>query len=205
MDIWHPFASSALIGLHALERTAKAAPGKPIFAHAYPFMVGVTAMILTLSMTVPVASLLIGAILLRRERWMEIVALSSLGSALGGVSLYLIFHYVGWNQILIAYPDLLQSKAWFNATRWVSAYGTWALLGIAALPLPQTPALIFTAISHLPIAEVFLALALGKLLKYSVYGFLAAKFPSWFQHVVSPTCQTAILEGTSREVCPALK
>ena len=91
------------------------------------------------------------------------------------------FHYLGWGQIAAYYPDLPQSKAWADATRWVSAYGTWALLGFAAAPLPQTPALIFTAVSRLPVSEVFLALFLGKLLKYGVYGWLAAEFPSWFQ------------------------
>src|SRR6516165_6511441 len=64
-------------------------------------------------------------------------------------------------------------------------YGTWALLGFAAAPLPQTPALIFTAVSRLPVSEVFLALFLGKLLKYGVYGWLAAEFPSWFQHLAA--------------------
>jgi len=38
-----------------------------------------------------------------------------------------------------------------------SAYGTWVLLGIAAMP--QTPALIFTAMWRLPVFEVFLALS----------------------------------------------
>jgi hypothetical protein len=39
----------------------------------------------------------------------------------------------------------------------------------------------FTAMSRLPVSEVFRALFLGKLLKYGVYGWLAAEFPSWFQ------------------------
>jgi membrane protein YqaA with SNARE-associated domain len=151
---------------------------------AYPLMVGVLALVLTVSMTIPFASILIGAVLLRRDRWKEIVLVSSLGSATGGPVLYLIFHHLGWSQIAVAYPDLTQSKAWVDATRWVSAYGTWALLGIAAMPLPQTPALIFTAMSRLPISEIFLALFLGKLLKYGVYGFLAANLPSWFEHFV---------------------
>jgi membrane protein YqaA with SNARE-associated domain len=106
---------------------------------------------------------------------------SSLGSATGGVILYLIVHHLAWSQIMAAYPDLTQSKAWGDATRWVSAYGTWALFGIAATPLPQTPALIFTAVSRLPVPEVFLALFLGKLMKYGVYGYLAAEFPLWFR------------------------
>jgi membrane protein YqaA with SNARE-associated domain len=132
-------------------------------------------------MTIPFASILIGAVLLRRDRWKEIVLVSSLGSATGGVILYLVFHHLAWSPVIAAYPDLTQSKAWSDATRWVSAYGTWALLGIAATPLPQTPALIFTAVSPLPVAEVFLALFLGKLLKYGVYGCLAAQFPLWFK------------------------
>jgi membrane protein YqaA with SNARE-associated domain len=133
---------------------------------------------LTVSM-LPFASILVIAVLLRRDRWGEIVILSSLGSATGGLALYLIFHHLGWSQILAAYPDLTQTKAWSDATLWVSAYGTWALLGIAASPFPQTPMLIFAAVSQLPAAGLFLALFLGKLFKYGVYGFFTAKFPSW--------------------------
>jgi membrane protein YqaA with SNARE-associated domain len=162
---------------------------RAIPARAYPLMVGVIALVLTVSMTIPFASILIVAVLLRRDRWKEIVLVSSLGSATGGLILYLTFHYLGWSQIAAYYPDLPQSKAWADATRWVSAYGTWALLGFAAAPLPQTPALIFTAVSQLPVSEVFLALFLGKLLKYGVYGWLAAEFPSWFQRF-APTGDT---------------
>jgi membrane protein YqaA with SNARE-associated domain len=100
-------------------------------------MVGVIALVLTVSMTIPFASILVVAILLRRDRWKEIMLVSSLGSATGGLILYLTFHYFGWSQI--------------------------------------------AAVSRLPVSEVFLALFLGKLLKYGVYGWLAAEFPSWFK------------------------
>jgi membrane protein YqaA with SNARE-associated domain len=135
-----------------------------------------TALLITVSMTIPFASILVGAVLLRHDRWKEI-------GATGGVILYFIFYYLGWSQILAAYPDLIQSKLWSAATQWVSAYGAWALLGIAVLPLPQTPALIFTAILPLPASQVFLALFVGKLLKYGVYGWFAANFPSWVEHL----------------------
>ena len=180
---WHPLRTSAFLGLQVVETAMRVSLRRTVSARAYPFVVGVVGLILTVSM-IPFASILIGAILLDRGRWREIVLLSSLGSATGGVMLYLIFHHLGWNQITVAYPDLMQSKAWADATRWVSAYGTWALLGIAATPLPQTPALVFTAVLRLPVLEVFVALFLGKLLKYSVYGFLAAKFPDWFRDLV---------------------
>jgi membrane protein YqaA with SNARE-associated domain len=180
---WHPLRTSAFLGLQVVETAMRVKLQRAVSARAYPFVVGLVGLILTVSM-VPFASILIGAILLDRGRWREIVFLSSLGSATGGVVLYLTFHHLGWNQITAAYPDLMQSKAWADATRWVSAYGTWALFGIAATPLPQTPALVFTAVLRLPVLEVFAALLFGKLLKYSAYGFLAARFPDWFQSLV---------------------
>jgi membrane protein YqaA with SNARE-associated domain len=140
---WHPLRGSALLGLRVVETTTRVNLWRAASARTYPFVIGVVGLILTVSM-VPFASILISAILLRRDRWQEIVFLSSLGSATGGVVLYLIFHHLAWEQITAAYPDLMQSKAWSDATRWVSAYGSWALLGIAATPFPQTPALIFT-------------------------------------------------------------
>ena len=149
----------------------------------YLLTVGIIAFFITVSMTIPFASILIGAVLLRHARWKEIVLVSSLGSATGGLILYFTFYYLGWTQIIAAYPDLVQSKIWSDTTRWVSTYGTWALLGIAAMPLPQTPALIFTAVLPLPASEVFLALFVGKLLKYGTYGYLAGKFPYWFDHL----------------------
>jgi len=131
-------------------------------------------------MLMPFVPILIGTVLARRDRWIAIVLLSSLGSAAGGVALYLIFHYLGWSQVVASYPDLLQSKAWSDATWWVTTYGTWALFVIAASPFAQRPALIFAAVSSLPIAEVFLALFVGKILKYGLYAWTVVRFPSWF-------------------------
>lgn len=153
---------------------------------AYPLLVGSIALLLTVSMTIPFASVLVAAVLLRRRRWKEIALLSSIGSAAGGLLLYVLFHHLGWNQVIEVYPDLVQSKAWIDATRWVSTYGISALLIVAASPLPQTPALIFTAVSGLPPVEVFLALFVGKLVKYSLYAWLAATFPGWFRRLVIP-------------------
>jgi membrane protein YqaA with SNARE-associated domain len=167
-----------LIRLRIIDSAGRGCQPIATSALAYPFAVGIAALLLTISM-LPFASALIVAVLLRRDRWAGIVIFSSLGSATGGLALYLIFHHLGWTQILAAYPDLMQAKAWSDATSWISAYGAWALFGIAASPFPQTPALIFAAVSQLPIAEIFLALFLGKLLKYGIYGFFAAKFPSW--------------------------
>jgi membrane protein YqaA with SNARE-associated domain len=156
----------------------------------YPLLVGSVALLLTVSMTIPFASILIAAVLLRPARWKAIALLSSVGSAAGGLIVYMFFDHLGWIYVVDTYPDLLQSKAWIDATRWVSSYGLWALLVVAASPLPQTPALIFTAVSSLPPAKVFLALLVGKSLKYGAYAWLAATFPGWFQSIIVASLPT---------------
>ena len=150
---------------------------------AFPMIVAVVAVAATLSMTVPFASLLVGAVLMAPRRWKPIALWSSLGAALGGGLLYIAFHHLGWARLFDAYPDVVRSKAWSDATRWLTNYGVATLLLIAALPLPLTPALMFAAVSRLPVAEVLLALWLGKLVKYMAYAWLTAAFPSWaLQH-----------------------
>jgi membrane protein YqaA with SNARE-associated domain len=166
------------MALRATQNHAWAALQRVASSRAYPFAVGGIALLFTISMTIPFASILIAAVLVRRERWISIVLLASLGSSTGGVVLYLVFYHLAWNQITEFFPSLAGSQAWSDATRWVSTYGTWALLAFAASPLPQMPALIFTAITRLPLLEVYLALLVGKLMKYAVYGWIAARFPS---------------------------
>lgn len=150
----------------------------------FPALVGFTAFALTVSMLLPFVPVLVGAIAASRRRSAPIILLSSLGSAVGGLVLFLTFHYLGWSQIVEAYPDLLKSKAWLDAIDWVSRYGVIALFFIAASPLAQTPALIVAAISDLPALEIFAALLFGKIIKYGVYAWLVVRFPQWFHHAL---------------------
>lgn len=145
---------------------------------AFPMVVAAVALAATLSMSVPFASLLVAAVLMAPRRWATISLWSSLGAALGSAVLYLIFHHLGWARLFDAYPDVVGSAAWRDATGWLARYGIVALLVIAATPLPLTPALMFAAISRLPVAEVILALWVGKLVKYLVYAWLASSFPA---------------------------
>lgn len=165
----------------AIEQRVRAAIERATGSRRYPFIVGVVAFVLTLSMSVPFASVLVFAVLLRRERWRVITLCSALGASLGGVLLYLLFHHLGWNQLVAWYPDIAASETWRDATTWITRYGAWALFLIAAMPLPQTPALAFAAITRLPVPEVLIALLAGKLIKYGLYAWLVARFPGHFK------------------------
>lgn len=146
-------------------------------SRAFPLVVAGAALAAELSMSVPFASLLMAAVLLAPRRWVSIATLASLGAAVGALVLYLVFHHLGWNRLFAAYPDVVRSTAWRDATHWLEHYGVVSLSVIAALPVPLTPALMFAAISRLPVAEVIAALWLGKLAKYHVYAWLASRFP----------------------------
>ena len=147
---------------------------------AFPLVAAGVALAATLSMTVPFVPLLVGAVLMTPGRWKSIAVWSSLAAALGAGLLYLVFHHLGWARLFAAYPDMLRSSAWADATRWLTSYGVAGMLVIAALPLPLTPALLFAGISRLPVAEVLLALWLGKLVKYTTYAWFASAFPDHF-------------------------
>ncbi|MDG0855841.1 VTT domain-containing protein [Roseateles puraquae] len=144
---------------------------------AFPLVVAGAAAAATLSMSVPFAGLLVAAVLLAPRRWIAIACGASMGAAAGALVLYLVFHHLGWNRFFASYPDIVQSTAWRDATDWLTRYGVGSLLVIAALPLPLTPALIFAAISRLPVGEVILALWMGKLAKYLVYSWATSYFP----------------------------
>lgn len=161
---------------------------------AYPAFVGAVALGLTVSMSVPFGGVLAVAVLLAASRWRVIVLCSSLGSSLGALVIYLIFHHLGWSQFVAAYPEIAQSNAWRDAARWLAQYGSFALFAISALPLPQTPALIFAGIYRMPVPEVWLAMFLGKLIKYGIYGRIVFEFPERFARRYAAFLATA--QGT---------
>lgn len=143
----------------------------------YASWVTALSFLLTLTASVPFGSVLVTAILLNAKHWKRLVIGGSLAAAAASMCLLVIFNSLGWEQLAAHFPDLVQSKAWARATGWISAYGVAALYLIAALPVPQTPVLVFCAITDLPLGPAFVALLLGKLTKYGVYGFLTATSP----------------------------
>jgi membrane protein YqaA with SNARE-associated domain len=147
---------------------------------AYPAVVCAAAFGATLSMTLPFATVLVVAVLAAPKRWPAVAVWSSVGTALGGLVLYLAFHHLGWAQFAERYPEIAASRAWLQASAWLSEWGLYALFAIAALPLPQTPAVAFAALARLSPLGVFAALFVGKLAKYGLYAWGTSRFPSWF-------------------------
>lgn len=130
-------------------------------------LVGSAAFASTLSMSVQVEWLVVVAALACRSRWVAIASVAALGSAIASLGLYLAFHHFGWNILLEGYPELAGSRAWVQATDWLSRHGLLALFGLMALPLPlpKLAMLAVAGIYRLPIPDVFIAIV-AKMIKY---------------------------------------
>jgi len=164
---------------------------RPKATPAYLAVISLTSFGLTVTLTIPFGSILAIAVLLAPRRWRSIAFWSSTGSALGAVVIYLVVHHLGWEQFVASYPDVAASKGWQDASRWISAYGAYALLVFAALPIPQSPVLLFAGIAELPIWQVWLAVMVGKLFKYGLYSYFVARYPARFVRHYEPLLKEA--------------
>lgn len=152
-------------------------------AHAgktlYPPLVGLVALGCALG-GIAFVPLLTVAVLLAPRHWLPITLFTSIGSAAGGTLLFLGFHHWGWQHITTLIPDLFSGELWQLTLGWLGDYGHWALMAIAATPLPQTPALAFLALTSHDALAIWLALAAGKLLKYGAVAYVSAMLPDRF-------------------------
>ena len=145
-----------------------------------PALACALAFLCTATMSVPVTAVIVPAVLIARRRAKAIVLCASLGSALGATLLVALFQHWGWDEVYSAFPEMRESRSWLRVTGWVARWGVTALFVVAALPLPQTPALIFLAVTQHPETQVLLAILGGKLIKYAAVAAAVLAFPERF-------------------------
>lgn len=143
-------------------------------------LVGLMCAFAAATLLMPVAVLVIVAVMLRPQRWRILWLATSLTAAIGSTLLAATLQEQGMAQISLAFPDMANSALWQRTTVWIADYGLFALLAAAAFPLPQTPALVACALAKLSLPGIFLAVAVGKLLKYGLLAWMVATFPERF-------------------------
>ncbi len=103
-----------------------------------------------MSLSIPVAPILISLVSLNPRRWRALVLWSIVGSAApGAIFTHLLGHF-GAAWIAERLPQLAASKHWHYLVSWVANYGFVTLAAVAALPFAQTPALVLAALSGMP-------------------------------------------------------
>lgn len=134
----------------------------------------------TLTAAYPVTIIVVTSVMLVRRHWLRLSLGCATGSAVAGAVIVGISHWLGYNQIHIWFPEMISVETWNEASQWVGDYGVWAIFGVGASPLPQMPLLIFFGIADDRIFEAFLALLVGKTLKYGAVAWVTQHFPERF-------------------------
>lgn len=131
----------------------------------------------TFTMLAPATFVIMSAVLLAPGRWKAIVVQSSFTSAIAATILFVMFEQLGWDQLQAMFPEMHDSATWMRIVDWVQDWGIPALFVVAAMPVPQSPALVFLSVGGHGGSEVMLAIFGGKLVKYGVVAWATATFP----------------------------
>ena len=142
----------------------------------------VYAILATALETVPVTFLLSVYVAAGRKPVWRLVGVSSFGSALGALFLASAFHLWGFKLLFSYYPDLIATPAWTSIELWISKFGMFAIAGIAAVPLPLTPAIALCGLMRMPLATLFASVLIGKIVKYSVTASLTLQAKRQFRY-----------------------
>ncbi|MBR1135278.1 MAG: VTT domain-containing protein [Bradyrhizobium sp.] len=175
--------------MHAMTRRALAyivwQGERPEFAP----LLGALSFLATITLAVPVEWLVVVGTLTNRRRWLSVAACAATGSSLAAIGFYFAFHHLGWSMLAERYPELAGTRAWLQASDWISRYGPLALFGLMALPLPipKLPMLAVAGLHRLPIQEVVIAIWSGKIIKYTLYAYVVTRFPRTIHRIVHAT------------------
>lgn len=172
--------------VHAMARRALASVVKQGERPEFAPLLGALWFLATISLALPVEWLVVVGTLTNKRRWLSVAACAATGSSLAAIGLYFAFHHLGWNLLAERYPELANTRAWSQASDWISRCGALALFGLMALPLPipKLPMLALAGLYRLPIQEVVVAIWSGKLIKYTLYAYVVTRFPKTIRRMV---------------------
>jgi membrane protein YqaA with SNARE-associated domain len=143
-----------------------------------PAWLGVLAFLATVTVMVPVSTLVMLTALLQPRRWVASALWASAGASVGGMLIVMATTAWGLPFIEALLPEWLPKLD--EVRPLIAQWGVWGLAALAATPLPQTPALLLWGLLGLGGGAAGLSLLLGKLLKYSLVAAASARIPGFF-------------------------
>ncbi|MFZ2267731.1 MAG: hypothetical protein WAV95_09150 [Azonexus sp.] len=135
----------------------------------FSLLVGGLAVVSAATSLYPFGPVIVAATVFAPNRWRAVIVASSLGAVIGATGFALFVQSVGPGLVDALFPALRASSIWEHSAYWINQHGSLALAAIAALPVPQMPAMILVALSEMGLPAIALALLVGKTLKYTVY------------------------------------
>jgi len=132
---------------------------------------------------IPTEALLISAVLAKPKRWLSTSLIVTSGSAIGALVLGALLQ---WDSEIIRQdwlPILFQTTQWQDTAQFVQENGSEALAIIALSPVPQQPGVIIAGLADMPLFQIFIAVWIGRVIKYAAFAWLAASAPKMLYRV----------------------
>lgn len=139
------------------------------YGAAYPLLVALLAVLSAGTSLYPFGPVIVAATVFAPQRWLGVIGGATLGAVCGATGLTFVFRQLGIGLLDTYFPEVRQSAMWNHSEYWIEQHGELAIAAIAALPVPQMPALILAGLSEMSLATLALALLVGKLVKYGLY------------------------------------
>jgi membrane protein YqaA with SNARE-associated domain len=127
---------------------------------------------------IPTEALLIAAALVNPKRWAWTAFWVSVGSAFGATLLGFLASRYGSGFVSHLFPELLRSKVWLHSVHVIQHHGSWGLTVVSLSPVPQHAAVAIAGLAHLSVVKIFLAVLLGRAIKYSAIAWCAINAPN---------------------------
>ena len=121
---------------------------------------------------------------------------AGMGGAIGEVSTYLL----GWGVA----ESMESSKTDDRLAKWINKYGIWAVLLVAATPLPDTPIVILAGSRKLPFRKLLAAEIVGKSALYSLGAVIGGAVFSRLENTVGIGVASALMVIGSLVFCIAV-
>lgn len=149
----------------------------------YSLLMGFLAFIDYFIIVIPSDGLIISSSMLQPKKWLQLAVAFTLGSTLGGITLFYIVREFGLAMILNIYPTIDQGVAWTWTTQFFDSYGLLVIFLIAASPFVQQPAVILAALSHVSFAQTAILILAGRLIKFIALSYISSHSPKYLSRL----------------------
>lgn len=126
---------------------------------------------------VPTDAMTVSAVMLEPKKWIRYALLVAVSSSLGAIALAAIVDIYGIDFIHTFFPGLDQTRMWQLTDEFMETYGLLVVFGIALTPLTQPPSVVLAALSHMPLVQIFIAILIGRSLKYLLIAWVSSHAP----------------------------
>lgn len=110
----------------------------------------------------------------RQQLWLYYASMATIGSVIGGFVIYRLARKGGKETLVRRFPEHKLRRAYDIFSRW--GFGAIALPALLPPPLPMVPFLLAAGTMQYPLRKFLFALTLGRMFRYALLAFLAARY-----------------------------